>query len=354
MRVLIVGAGAIGTCVGVSLAHQGQEVVFLLRSAPSVTYIRAHGMRLVKEDGTELRLPHPVVTQSPEEALQHGPYDVAILALKTYHTDTFLESITPFQREFPPVLCLQNGVEAEGKLTRVLGADRVLAGSVTTAVSRRAVGDATVERQRGIGIAKGHPLATALFVAFQDAELVPRLYQNAAAMKWSKLLTNLLGNATSAILDMSPAEIFTHPGLAHLEIVQLREALAVMDALHLPVVDLPGVRVRALAWGAKHLPLWVARPILRKAVGGGRGGKMPSFHIDLYGGRGRTEVDALHGAVARFGRRLRVPTPTNQMLAGTLEALTRAEIPLDAFRHNPDALLTVWEAAIKAVPRASL
>ncbi|NPA92146.1 MAG: ketopantoate reductase family protein [Chloroflexi bacterium] len=352
MRVLIVGAGAIGTCVGVSLAHSGQEVTFLLRS-PSAAYIRSNGMRLVKENGEVLRLPHPSIAETPEEALHQGPYDVAVLALKTYHTDAFLESIAPYRREFPPVLCLQNGVESESKLAKVLGAERVLAGSVTTAVSRKAVGDAVVERQRGVGIAKGHPLVPALYVAFQDAGLVPRLYQNAAAMKWSKLLTNLLGNATSAILDMPPAQIFAHPGLARLEIVQLREALAVMDALHLPVVDLPGVSVRALAWGAKYLPLMVARPVLQKAVGKGRGAKMPSFHIDLYGGRGRTEVDALHGAVARFGRRLHVPTPTNQMLASTLEALTQAEIPLDAFRHKPEALLAVWEAAVKAVPGAS-
>jgi len=47
-------------------------------------------------------------------------------------------------------------------------------------------------------------------------------------MKWSKMLTNLPANATAAILDMTPAEVFSHPSLFQLEMRMLREALAVM------------------------------------------------------------------------------------------------------------------------------
>ena len=68
-------------------------------------------------------------------------------------------------------------------------------------------------------------------------------------MKWSKMLTNLPANATSAILDMTAAEVFAHPGLFRLEMRMLRETLAVMRASRIRVVDLPGVPVRALALG---------------------------------------------------------------------------------------------------------
>lgn len=37
---------------------------------------------------------------------------------------------------------------------------------------------------------------------------------------------------------------------------------------------------------------------------------MPSFHIDLHGGRGRTEVDYINGAVVRYGEHTGVPTPS--------------------------------------------
>jgi hypothetical protein len=158
-------------------------------------------------------------------------------------------------------------------------------------------------------------------------------------MKWSKMLTNLLANATSAILDLPPAEIFAHPGLYRLEIRQLRETLRVMAALGVRPVDLPGTPVRLLAYGVQRLPLAVSRPLLRRAVGGGRGAKMPSFHIDLHSGRGKSEVDYLNGAVVRFGDRLGIPTPANRLLNETLLALSEGRLPLDAYAGKPEKFL---------------
>jgi 2-dehydropantoate 2-reductase len=127
--------------------------------------------------------------------------------------------------------------------------------------------------------------------------------------------------------------------LYRLEIRQLREALAVMRAQQIRVVDLPGTPVRLLAFAVRYLPLAVSRPFLSKAVGSGRGGKMPSFHIDLYSKRGKSEVDYLNGAVAQAGRRLGIPTPVNQLLTDTLLGLTREEIPLTIFAGHPEKLL---------------
>jgi 2-dehydropantoate 2-reductase len=157
-------------------------------------------------------------------------------------------------------------------------------------------------------------------------------------MKWSKMLTNLLANPTSAILDMTAAEVFGNRALYKLEIAMLRECLAVMDAQHIKVVDLPGTPVRALA-NATKLPLWLSKPFLSRAAGAGRGGKMPSFHIDLHSGRGKSEVDYLHGEVVRAGEKCNVPTPVNKALTVTLMALTNNEIPLEEFAHRPEKLL---------------
>ena len=118
----------------------------------------------------------------------------------------------------------------------------------------------------------------------------------------------------------------------------LRECLAVMRAQKIPVVDLPDTPVRALAF-ATRLPLWVSKPLLARAAGAGRGGKMPSFHIDLYSGRGKSEVGYLHGAVVRAGEKFGVPTPVNKILTGTLMKLTNKEIPLEEFAGQPEKLL---------------
>ena len=157
-------------------------------------------------------------------------------------------------------------------------------------------------------------------------------------MKWSKMLTNLLANPTSAILDMTAGEVFANRELYQLEIQMLRECLAVMEARGIEVVDLPGTPVRALAY-ATRLPLWLSKPFLARAAGAGRGAKMPSFHIDLHLGRGKSEVEYLHGEVVRAGERCNVPTPVNKVLTETLKALTNKEVPLEEYSHKPEKLL---------------
>jgi 2-dehydropantoate 2-reductase len=120
-----------------------------------------------------------------------------------------------------------------------------------------------------------------------------------------------------------------------------------MAKLCLPVVDLPGTPVRALAFAAS-LPAWASKPFLAKAAGAGRGRKMPSFHIDLHSGRGRSEVEYLHGAVARAGAEAGVPTPVNSFLTATLLGLTRGEMPREKFARQPDKLLRAFHASNRA------
>ncbi len=124
----------------------------------------------------------------------------------------------------------------------------------------------------------------------------------------------------------------------------LRECLRVMRALGYRPVDLPGTPVRALAFAIEYLPQALAQPILKRAVGGGRGGKMPSFHIDLHGGRGQTEVRWLNGAVARYGSERGVPAPVNQKLTDTLEALSAGRLDRADFRRQPEKLLRLINA----------
>jgi hypothetical protein len=75
-----------------------------------------------------------------------------------------------------------------------------------------------------------------------------RRLEDAASMRWSKLLANLLGNATSAILDMDPGDVYRDRGLFDVERRQLREALAVMRALGLRPLALPGLTSGRSPW----------------------------------------------------------------------------------------------------------
>jgi 2-dehydropantoate 2-reductase len=334
---LVFGAGAIGTYIGGSLALNGHEVVFIEQPAVAKE-LRQHGLRLNLHE-QEYHLAQPCIYSSLEEALAQRAFDAAIFALKSFDTQPALDGLRPFINYLPPLLCLQNGVENEFTLAEVLGTEKVIAGTVTSSIGRRKAGDIILERLRGIGVAGGNPLSVKIVSGLDDSGLNAHLYSRATDMKWSKMLTNLIANATSAILDMTPAEIFDHPGLYRLETMQLREAITVMQAQGIKVVDLPKTPVRALALAIRMLPARLSRPLVQRGVGRGRGGKMPSFHIDLHSGRGKSEVDYLNGAVVRAGMRLGIPTPVNKLLNETLLALVAGEVSPETFAHQPDTLL---------------
>lgn len=345
LKILAFGAGAIGAYFGGSLALAGHTVVFV-EQPKVVEELRERGLRLdltmdarrKTKDAFTISPRSFVMASSLEDALKFGPFDVALFALKSFDTSAALAGMKPFADKLPPILCLSNGVDNEPAIARELGADKVIYGTVTSAIGRRAAGDIVLEKLRGVGIAAGHPLSEKLAAAFDAAYLNCRLYPDALNMKWSKMLTNLLANPTSAILDMSAAQVYANRKLYKLEIDMLRECLAVMKAQHLEVVDLPGTPVRTLAFAAQ-LPLWLSKPFLSRAAGSGRGAKMPSFHIDLHSGRGKSEVEYLHGAVVRAGEKTAVATPVNKVLTETLMSLTNGEIKLEEYAHQPQKLL---------------
>jgi len=337
MKILVFGAGAIGIYVGGRLAEAGHAVTFIARPAAAEA-LRAAGLRLKFKD-RERVVKDISVAASPAQALAAGEYDFIVLALKSFDTAAALAELRAVTPTPPPILCLQNGVDNEPEIARVFGAEQVIAGTVTTAVSRLGPGAVSVERERGVGVALGHALSLKITEALMGAGFNVHTYPAAGPMKWSKLLVNLIGNATSAIVDLSTAEVYADRRLFAVERAMLVECLAVMRALKYEVVDLPGVPVRLIALAVERLPQFVVQPLLGRGVSAGRGGKMPSFHIDLHTRQRRTEVGWLNGAVARHGAELGVPTPVNHILTETLEALSEGRLSKEDFRRKPEALL---------------
>jgi len=345
-RFLIFGAGAIGTYLGASLALKGHDVVFLEREA-DLQYLRNQGLRMVI-DGKEYTCTSPTYIGNLNE-IQDQTFDAAILALKTYHLDTLVPDLIRLQEHLPPLLCLQNGVESEKQLIGALGEELVIPGTVTTAVDRLNKGNVIVSRFRGMGIAGNHPLAKKLVPVFQQAGLNCKYYLLAENMKWSKLITNLLGNASSAILNLPPGKIYQNQALYQMERDQIREVLQVMRSLKIKPVNLPGVPVKLLALLMGSLPGWLSQPLLSKIIGSGRGNKMPSFHIDLYSGKGKSEVDQLNGAVIRAGKKLHIPTPVNEFLTNVLFSLINGEAELDDYAQQPELFLDRLNASKTSV-----
>jgi len=335
-KILVIGAGAIGGFIGGSLLAIDQEVTYLCRPA-TARALRNQGLRL-ELASRELRVA-PGVVETASAAFAAGPFDLIVVAVKRYQTRAALDGFSGLHSDPPPILCLQNGIGAEDELQALLGPIQVIPGTVTTAVSRLTLSSVRVDRFRGMGMAGDSAGVEDWLKLLNRAGLNAVHYSEAESMKWSKLVTNLIANPTSAILDMPPSEIFRHRGLFQIEMAMLREALAVMRVLGVGVVDLPGTPVRLLALASRFLPLPVAQPLLSRALGRGRGAKMPSFHGDLERGAERSELDFLHGAVVREGGRLGVAVPVNTMLVRVLGGMLSGRIAREEFRGRPDRLL---------------
>jgi len=333
VKFLIYGTGAVGAYLGSRLLLAGNAVTFLARP-PWAEALRAHGLRVQQGSEAQTIPVSDVLTD-----LSHG-FDLAgdsaiLLTVKAFDCASAAETIHRRVRGDPPVVCLLNGIGNEETLAESIGSERVVAGSLTTAVAAFGPGVIRVERERGLGLAR-RPESEPIAAAARQAGIVTRLYDDAASMKWSKLPTNLIANASSAILGWSAGQAMAHRDVYRLEVAALREAFTAMRRLGLRPVDLPGAPVRWLA-RAVFLPLRLTQAWLSRATARGRGDKPPSFHQDI--GRGRSEVSWLNGAVVAAGEKTRLSTPANRLLLKVMLDLVEGRSDPSAWRGQPDRLM---------------
>ncbi len=341
MRYLIFGTGAVGGLVGARLALSRQPVVFMARPRLAEV-LRRRGLR-VEAEGLQEHLPTPAVVDDLAEIARLGPLpDAVFLCVKAYDAAEAADILAASLPGHTPVICLSNGIGNEQVLASRLGDSRVVAATLTTAVSLPEPGLVRVERSRGIDLVRGHPRLPPLLGDLQGAGFRIRLHDDAARLKWSKLMTNIVANATSAITGWPPADVFAHPGLYRLEVEALREVVRLLRAMGQHPEDLVGVPVRWLSRALALPPRWV-QSLLRRSVAGGRGAKLPSFHRDI--GRGRSEVRWLNGAVVEHARTLGLGAPANAVLTEVMLALVEGRLDPLEYRDRPERLLAAAAAA---------
>lgn len=340
MQILVLGAGAIGVYLGASLGRSGQWVTLVGRK-PFVEAANQNGIQMHLPDGRSWQTSNFRAVSSVTEAnCAHGmytpPYDVIFVCVKAYDVDEAIHELKTCESAVYRAgasetifVSFQNGVGSEERFAEAFGAEQVWAGTTTSPVTVPQAGQVQVARAGGtICLA---PMRQMTQAGAQMAERVreafwsTRVYPDARALKWSKLLLNMLGNASSAILSLPPGEIYAQPAVYRLEINALREAIRVMQALRIQPVNLPHYPAATLAKAVRWLPAAMLQPVLRKQLAQGRGSKWPSFYYDVQNHSGHCEVAWLNGAVVKYGRQLGLPTPANQRLTDVLTRIINGE-----------------------------
>jgi len=357
MHIVVYGAGAVGCFLGIHLKEAGHDVTLVGRdwlknlvNADQLIFQDASGRRR-KVAGL-----HAVTKLDTLFLTESKDIDLLIFSMKAYDT---VSSIFELQRCLappegsswdtpatppPPIVCFQNGVGNEDSLVSAFGADLVGASTLTAAVSFED-GVIIEEKSRGIAISDDTGAGRLAITAFQESALVVESIDNSQSLKWSKLITNIMGNASCAILDMRPEEVYGSPELFAIEKAAVSEALQIMELSGIDLVDLPGLPVKLLARAIKTLPNVILRPLLKSRVTGGRGEKPPSLLLGLHQNKKKSEVEWLNGAVVKYADSIDRYVPVNHTLALVLYDITVDRVPWDMFRQSPEMLVTAVRAS---------
>lgn len=129
MRILVVGAGAVGGLFGGLMAAHGRDVTFLVRPTRAEV-LRTNGLQLVGTPGGPQHQVHtvPVAALTADELAAAAPFDVVMLAVKAYGLDSASADIAPALDAGAAVLPLLNGMRHIDRLIERFGETRVLGG----------------------------------------------------------------------------------------------------------------------------------------------------------------------------------------------------------------------------------
>ena len=271
MRILCIGAGAIGICIGGSLAAEGEDVSFLVKPEQKDKFAGRELSILLKDQVKKVK--HFSLITESGGLDKPSNFDCVLIAVKAFDTDDVIEILKKNRVSFKTILCLQNGVENEEKFRQAFPGCEIIGASIVSAVSRLDQTSVQIEKNRGIGLCGNGIHLGRIYDSLNGAGLKPKIYSDLQAMKWSKMISNLFANATSGILDMTPMEIYSREGLFRIERAQILEGLAVMKGADLKVENLPGLPLKMLVFVIRFLPDVFLQPLLIRLIAGAEGKK---------------------------------------------------------------------------------
>lgn len=236
MRILLVGAGAVGGYFGGRLAEANRDVTFLVR-ARRAEEIKAKGLQIVSPHG-DLTL-HPKTITADQIK---GPYDVILLGVKSYALDSAINDFAAAVGPETMVLPVLNGMRHMDLLAARFGSHTVLGGVciVATEIDQEGrirqladVQSLTYGEQDGSSTPRLRILDETLRGAGFDAELSGHIMQD-MWQKWVQLAT--LG-AVTCLLRGNIGEIAAIPGGPALALAALRECSDIAAACGHPRSD---------------------------------------------------------------------------------------------------------------------
>src|ERR1700744_625541 len=208
-KIAIVGAGAVGGYTGAHMVQAGEDVTFIDPWPAHVEHMRQHGLRVTHaRDVAEFSVPvRALHVTDAQQLAKEAPVDIAFICMKSYDTAWATMLIRQYLAPGGFIVSLQNCMNEE-TIAGVVGWGKTLgciASSITVDLCepghvRRAAGKSgtkhTVFRTGEVhGRITDRVKEIARLVGYADSALVT---ENLWGERWSKLVTNVMGNGLSA------------------------------------------------------------------------------------------------------------------------------------------------------------
>ena len=305
-HIVVLGAGAMGSLFGGTLARGGLAVTLVDVRADHIDAINTHGLKIQGYGGERT-----VRVRATDCAGELPRADIVLVQTKAMDTAAAVESM---RRVFGPetiAISFQNGLGNEEVIGGIVGPERVLAGLTAQGATR--IGPGVVHNfgdlPTYVGEMEGGLSERAERIArgFTAAGLPTHASADIRRDMWKKLLGNVGLSPTSAITNLTSVEIMAVSELREVVLGAVDEAAAVGAA---EGIDLDADEVRS---------------VLLKLVdpsGGGTGQSKSSACTDILNRR-RTEVDWINGAIVGLGEKHGIATPINRTLVGAVKGLEK-------------------------------
>jgi 2-dehydropantoate 2-reductase len=298
-RVLVAGAGAVGSVVGGLLAAAGHRVTLLGRPA-HLAAIGAEGLVIEGLWGEHHVSGLALATTAAEVT---GRFDAVLLTVKSFDTAATLGVVRDFVDPGGCVISLQNGLGNVEQVAAAVGDDRALGARVIFGAVLPAPGVARVTvfadpialGAAVAGNAAAENTARAWVERFAAAGVPTEHTPDVQAHLWTKIFYNAALNPLGALL-----------GLPYGALAADEDGRGIMDAIVdecFAVADARGV-VPLVATADAYREVFYGRLVPSTAH------HRSSMLQDLERGR-PTEIEAINGCIWRYGREAGIPTPVN-------------------------------------------
>jgi len=318
MRVVVLGAGGVGSVVAGYLARAGHEAVMLAREG-HVRAVRNSGLHIKGLNSFRVSLPAFTEASGLKDA------DLLLVTVKAKDTESALSGVGHLR--VGCVVSLQNGVLKNELLGKTFGWNKVV--GATTMIGASLIKDGVIEHTLDgitfLGELDGTPSARVnqIVDAFVDAGLKAAVVDNIKSIEWTKQALQNPFAALAAITRLPLEQIWVNPQLSELSVHMFREVAGVAQASGATLSDHPEwslFNLKALRDAPFHEAVQKLIQLGDEAIASDRKSIIPSMLQDVLAGK-QTEVESTIGNVVREGRRLGVPVPYTEFAYGIVKTI---------------------------------